>query len=155
MKKILAALVLVLLMIGSAFAEESDDVNAVIIGGADGPTAIYIAGEENAPIPDSVVYEYEGEGIGGMFTICFFEDGTYLYSEGPASSYIGIGEWTEDPETMIVTLKEDEQMCGSARLNRFMYVDEQHLQWVAESSDNFAYVTLEDGATFRTQPEQE
>lgn len=128
-------------------------MNAVIIGGADGPTAIFLAGNDKevmeTGIPDYDAYEYEGEGIGGTFVIWFYEDGSYAYCEGAASSYIGVGTWTADPETMTVTLVEDEEMCGSARVNRFAYADEEHLQWIANGSDNFVYITLTDGAAFQ------
>ena len=38
-------------------------------------------------------YIYEKEGIGGNFTIHINDDGTFLYHEGPLSSYLGIGIW--------------------------------------------------------------
>lgn len=41
-------------------------------------------------------YRYEGEGLGGDFTITLNADGTYSFTEGLLSSYAGGGTWYAD-----------------------------------------------------------
>ena len=48
-------------------------------------------------------YLYEGEGFMGNFTITLYNDGTFTYYEGMASSYIGIGSWEQNGDSIILT----------------------------------------------------
>ena len=110
------------------------------------------------PDTDSV-YRYTGEGIGGDFTITLSESGRFQYYEGMLSSYIGMGHWTV--EDGILTLKDDvglgkiiDNEDGTASfentegfVNRFKMEDGK-LVFIAEGSDNFLYVKLDDGAIF-------
>ena len=107
-------------------------------------------------------YVYDGEGAGGDFTITLSESGRFQYYEGMLSSYIGMGHWTL--EGGILTLTDDD---GVGRIidnedgttsfeetqgfvNRFKKEDGK-LIFIAEGSDNFLYVKLEDGAEFKRE----
>ena len=95
-------------------------------------------------------YKYLGEGCGGDFIITLCSDGTFQYYEGALSSYIGIGMWTID-ENNLTCLKDNEMhsIDGTpyVRTNYFYSVGNQ-LEWIAEGSDGFLYVDVEDGAVF-------
>ena len=90
------------------------------------------------------VYTYEKSGVLGNFTIAFFEDGTFHYTEGMASSYLATGKWTEKGN--ILTLTDDENL-GYKLVNRFRK-DGDTLYFIAEGSSNFLYVTVQDGERF-------
>lgn len=90
------------------------------------------------------VYTYEKSGVLGNFTIAFFEDGTFHYTEGMASSYHSSGKWTEKGN--ILTLTDDENL-GYKLVNRFRK-DGDTLYFIAEGSSNFLYVTVQDGERF-------
>lgn len=77
------------------------------------------------------------------FSITFYKDGTFQYYETPISSYLGIGEWEFDGD--IVTLSENRM--GFHKVNRFR-VTEDAIYYVADGSDNFMYVGLENGDKF-------
>lgn len=88
------------------------------------------------------VYTYEKSGVLGNFTISLFEDGTFHYTEGMASSYLATGKWTEKGN--ILTLTDD---GGYKLVNRFRK-DGDTLYFIAEDSSNFLYVTVQDGERF-------
>lgn len=90
------------------------------------------------------VYTYEKSGVLGNFTISLFEDGTFHYTEGMASSYLATGKWTEKGN--ILTLTDDENL-GYKLVNRFRK-DGDTLYFIAEGSSNFLYVTVQDGERF-------
>ena len=90
------------------------------------------------------VYTYEKSGVLGNFTISLFEDGTFHYTEGMASSYLATGKWTEKGN--ILTLTDDENL-GYKLVNRFRK-DGDTLYFIAEDSSNFLYVTVQDGERF-------
>lgn len=90
------------------------------------------------------VYTYEKSGVLGNFTIAFFEDGTFHYTEGMASSYHSSGKWTEKGN--ILTLTDDDEI-GYKLVNRFRK-DGDTLYFIAEGSSNFLYVTVQDGERF-------
>lgn len=90
------------------------------------------------------VYTYEKAGVLGNFTISLFEDGTFHYTEGMASSYLATGKWTEKGN--ILTLTDDENL-GYKLVNRFRK-DGDTLYFIAEGSSNFLYVTVQDGERF-------
>lgn len=85
------------------------------------------------------IYTYEGDGFGGDFTITIKENGTFEYYEGGLSSFIGRGTW--EREGNLVTLQE------RTKRHRFR-VTEEGLEFIAQDSNNFGYVQLEDGARF-------
>ncbi len=70
------------------------------------------------------------------------DSGMSQYYETPLSSLIGLGVFTLDGD--ILTIDD------SRSVNRFrMEEDGEKLVWLAEGSDNFTFVKLTDGATFR------
>lgn len=89
-------------------------------------------------------YLYEKEGIVGDFQITLFDDGTFTYYEGLASSYIGIGTWQQDGS--IITMRDDETF-GYAFVNHFR-LDGDSLIFIEEDSSNFIYVKVAGGERF-------
>ena len=89
-------------------------------------------------------YLYEGEGIMGSFTITLYNDGTFTYYEGMASSYIGIGSWEQDGDTITLT---DDGHGGYGLVNHFK-LDGDDLVFVDKDSANFVYVKVQDGEKF-------
>ena len=88
-------------------------------------------------------YRYEGEGFGGDFTITLSADGTYTFSEGPLSSYAGMGEWAVD----FGAVRMVEGETGFDLSFRFG-VEADALIYLADGSDAFPGVSLSDGARF-------
>lgn len=86
-------------------------------------------------------YLYEKEGFFGSFTVTLYNDGTFTYYEGMASSYIGSGTWEQEGDT--VTLSDSD----FAITNRFR-LEGDDLVFIADGSSNFIYVTVKDGETF-------
>jgi hypothetical protein len=85
---------------------------------------------------------YEGEGLqGDDFTITFNEY-TFSYSEGIASSHLGFGTWLIE-ENMITLVENDPEMKNNFEIN------DNQLTWLEKESDNFIYVKLTDGAVLR------
>ena len=93
-------------------------------------------------------YKYEGEGIGGDFTITLDADGTYTFYEGALSSYIGSGTWQVYDNA--VYLAEDE---GGFDLSFTFTAGENMLVYFAAGSDAFPYVKVKDGERFIRQAE--
>jgi len=89
-------------------------------------------------------YTYENEGIMGSFTITLYDNGTFHYYEGVASSYYGVGIWKQEGE--IVTLVDDEKM-GYPLVNTFR-LDGDDLIFMEQGSSNFIYVKVEEGERF-------
>ena len=89
-------------------------------------------------------YVYEGEGIMGSFTITLYDDGTFTYYEGMASSYIGVGSWEQDGNTITMT---DDGHGGYGFVNHFR-LDGDDLVFVDKDSANFVYVKVKDGEKF-------
>lgn len=93
-------------------------------------------------------FVYENEGFYGDFTITVNSDGTFSYCEGFASSYIGMGNWTIEQDTL--TLKNEEPILnGSHLVTNLFEIRKKKLIWREDGSDNFSYVKLKDGETFR------
>lgn len=84
-------------------------------------------------------YVYEKEGFYGDFKISVNNDGTFRYCEGLASSYIGMGEWQIDQNTITLT--------DGLFANTFE-IEKGKLIWRADGSDNFTYVKVKDGEAF-------
>jgi len=89
-------------------------------------------------------YVYENEGVMGSFTITLYENGSFTYSEGMASSYIGMGTWIQDGDIITLT---DREMAGDIRTNHFE-IDGEDLVFLAEGSSNFIYVKVQRGQRF-------
>lgn len=92
-------------------------------------------------------YRYEGEGFGGDFTITLNADGTYTFSEGLLSSYLGMGTWNTYYNAVYMTENEE-----TGYDLEFMFgVEDGALAYVAMGSDEFIYVKVPDGARFVRQ----
>ncbi len=87
-------------------------------------------------------FVWEKEGFGGDFTITLNADGSYQYYEGFLSSYIGVGIWTVENDTVTLT-----EQGGQDAVYRFA-VKNGALVYLADGSDNFLYVKAEDGDRF-------
>ena len=73
-----------------------------------------------------------------------YDNGTFHYYEGVASSYYGVGIWKQEGE--IVTLVDDEKM-GYPLVNTFR-LDGDDLIFMEQGSSNFIYVKVEEGERF-------
>ena len=89
-------------------------------------------------------YVYENDGFGGDFTITLNSDGTFEYYEGLLSSYIGMGDWTLDGDTVQLN---DTGMGTLVRTYRF-HVEDNALVYAADTSDAFLYLQVADGDRF-------
>ena len=89
-------------------------------------------------------YTYEKEGIMGDFTITLYNDGTFSYYEGMASSYLGFGSWTQNGDAITLT---DDGHGGLGLINHFEF-DKTDLIFVEEGSSNFIYVKVQNGERF-------
>ena len=89
-------------------------------------------------------YLYEKEGIMGSFTITLYDDGTFTYYEGMASSYLAFGTWKQEGDTITLT---DDGHGGYGLVNHFRR-DGDDLVFVEQDSDNFVYVKVKDGERF-------
>jgi len=89
-------------------------------------------------------YVYENEGILGSFQITLFDDGTFTYYEGNASSYFGTGTWKQDGSTITLT---DNELAGYSLVNHFK-LDGTDLVYIEKNSSNFIYVKVKTGEKF-------
>ena len=89
-------------------------------------------------------YLYEKEGIMGSFTITLYDDGTFTYYEGMASSYLAFGTWKQEGDTITLT---DDGHGGYGLVNHFKREGDD-LIFIAEDSANFVYVKVQDGERF-------
>ena len=97
------------------------------------------------------IYVCEEDGFGGDFIISLYGDGTFSYSAGPLSSYIGYGSWTLEDGTITLT---DVGMGDRESVYVFEY-ERGELVFEADGSDSFMYVALDDGARFSVMTELE
>lgn len=88
-------------------------------------------------------YRYEKDGVGGPFTIRLEEDGTFTYYEGSLSSYIGVGTWTLEGDTLCVT----DEGAGKGWKNYFR-AEKDALTFREEGSENFIYLKVAGGERF-------
>jgi len=95
-------------------------------------------------ITDGKTYVYENEGIMGSFTITLYNDGTFSYYEGMASSYLGFGSWKQEGDIITMT---DDGTGGYGLVNRFK-LNGNDLIFVEDGSSNFIYVKVQDGEQF-------
>ena len=124
--------------------EDATTTEILNIVNSDDWLQVPIGFEDSLSKMNGKTYVYEGNGIAGNFSITLFDDGTFSYCEGLASSYIGIGEWEQNGD--IVTLT-DMEMSGYSRVNHFK-VDGDVLIFISENSANFIYVKVKDGEKF-------
>ena len=89
-------------------------------------------------------YVYENEGILGSFTITLYDDGTFTYYEGNASSYFGVGSWKQDGNLITMT---DDGEGGYGLVNHFT-LDGNDLIFIEQNSYNFVYVKVKNGEKF-------
>lgn len=89
-------------------------------------------------------YVYEKEGFPDSFAITLYPDRTFTYYEGMLSSYIGVGSWKQDGDTITMT---DDGHGGYGLINHFK-LDGEDLVFVAQNSSNFTYVQVADGERF-------
>ena len=94
-------------------------------------------------------YVYENEGILGSFQITLFEDGTFTYYEGNASSYFGTGTWKQDGSNITMT---DNELAGYNLVNHFK-LDGSDLIFAEQNSSNFIYVKVKNGEKFHSTGE--
>lgn len=94
-------------------------------------------------------YKYEGEGFGGDFTITLNADGTYSFSVGLLSSYMGMGSW-------YVAYGAVYMYEGDTGFDlSFMFgIEEDSLIYLAGGSDPFPGIELPDEARFTRLKEE-
>lgn len=88
-------------------------------------------------------YRYEKDGVGGPFTIRLEEDGTFTYYEGSLSSYIGVGTWTLEGDTLCVTDEGAEKSWKN-----YFRAEKDALTFREEGSENFIYLKVAGGEKF-------
>ena len=98
---------------------------------------------EAGEVPLAGHYLCEQEGFGGPFTLMLREDGTFQYSEGYLSSYLGTGKWSLDGDT--VTLIDNDL---ETERRTYFTVNGATLLYDRARSDPFIYGDLPDGAKF-------
>ena len=98
--------------------------------------------EDEAFEPGGRSFVWEKEGFGGDFVITLNADGTYTYYEGGLSSYIGTGAWTVNNSVLTMT-----EATGYQKIFYFN-VKTNELVYIADGSDRFLYVNVEDGDRF-------
>lgn len=89
-------------------------------------------------------YVYEKGGFGGPFTVTLRGDGSFTYSEGLLSSYIGSGDWELDEDTLIL---RDTAVPGRSRSYSFL-VEDGELVFVKDGSSSFDFIGVSDGERF-------
>ena len=102
-------------------------------------------GKTDGDLRDAIAgktFVWEKEGFGGDFTITLNADGTYQYYEGFLSSYIGLGTWTVENGTVVLT-----EQGGQDSVYRFA-VKDGALIYESDDSDGFLYVDVTDGDRF-------
>ena len=96
-------------------------------------------------------FVYEKEGAGGDCNIKFNEDGTFLFSPGYLSSYLGGGTWKISGKRVILT-QENDGLSGK-RINCFRIAGND-LIYIEEDSDNFYGITVKNGEKFSLASEK-
>ncbi len=109
-----------------------------------------VADSSEIVLQNTRTYSYTGNtgmtyGRGWIeFGITLNPDGTYTWYESPISSYIGFGAYQIEDGILI---KRDDPRIGTERVNRFR-MEGDSLFFIADGSDNFSMVQLEDGEEF-------
>ena len=98
-----------------------------------------------APAPTLRGGVYEGQ----YFNITIdTETGVFRFLEALYSSHLSCGAYTVTDGVLTIRDPWPAETGPVDRVNRFR-VEDGALVWLAEGSDNFVFVTLTDGATFR------
>lgn len=105
---------------------------------------LHLSGIDEYPIGGKT-FVYEKEGFGSDFIINFYAGGAYEYYEGVLSSYIGAGRWEIEDDTVVMT----ENI--SKKVNH-LKINGNDLVYIADGSDNFYYLKVNDGEKFSVQP---
>ena len=100
--------------------------------------------EESLSRVNGKTYVYENEGFMGSFTIRLYDDGTFTYYEGSASSYFGVGTWKQNGDRITLT---DDRQVGYELVNHFK-LDGDTLVFIENNSSNFIYVKVKNGEKF-------
>ena len=95
-------------------------------------------------------YIYEKDGCGGSFTIDIKSDGTFFYYEGGLSSHVGVGEWTLAGDVICI---DDSSVYHEHK--HYFKIEEDHLAFIEEESNNFIYVKVKDGERFFKRSEEQ
>ena len=103
-----------------------------------------ILGVDRSAVAGKKFY-YEKEGFGGYCHIEFNEDGSFLYSPGVLSSYLGGGTWKISGDTVILTEKNEGE--GKTITNRFKIAGND-IVYIADGSDGLRYMEVKDGEKF-------
>ena len=103
-----------------------------------------ILGVDRSAVAGKKFY-YEKEGFGGYCHIEFNEDGTFLYSPGVLSSYLGGGTWEISEDTVILTEKNEGE--GKTITNRFKIAGND-IVYIADGSDGLRFMEVKDGEKF-------
>ena len=101
-----------------------------------------LGGIEASAAPLAGTYRLETGGFGGDFDLTIAADGTYTFYEGPLSSYLGGGSWSQWGAGLYLTERN-----GFA-LSFVLIPLEDALVFRAEGSDRFPCVDVPDGARF-------
>ena len=131
-----------------AVVQYQDDIRYYSIDRSDYPDAVALVHTPKDIADREVIgktYLYEKEGFMGDFQITLYENGTFTYYEGLASSYSGTGTWNQDGN--VITLRDDETV-GYALENHFS-LEGDELVFIERDSSNFIYVTVADGERFK------
>ena len=88
-----------------------------------------------------MTYLYEKEGFGGDFEITFNIDGTFQYSIGYLSSYIGSGTWEIMNTTVVMTENISDKIYHLKK-------QDDKLIYIADISDDFDGIKVKDGEKF-------
>ena len=130
-----------------AVVKYHDDIRYYSIDKSDYPDAVALVHTPKNITDRNAIgktYLYEKEGIMGDFQITLYDDGSFTYYEGLASSYLGTGTWHQDGN--IITLNDDETI-GYALVNHFT-LDGDSLVFIEKDSSNFIYVKVANGERF-------
>ena len=87
----------------------------------------------NASEVKGKTFVWEKEGFGGPFEISLFSDGTYQYSTGYLSSYIGMGDWTVEDGVLIMKGDSD---FGETNVYKFR-IRKDCISFIATDSSQF------------------
>lgn len=124
-------------------ANDSEDVLYAFGAKFEANAAQYGVGADRKTV--GIRYVYENGGFMGTFTVTLYEDGTFIYSEGSASSYFGTGTWKQEGDRITLT---DDPLAGGGLVNGFQKKGND-LVYLAEGSTNFIYVKVKNGEKFR------
>jgi len=104
---------------------------------------------ENVKNGQEYLCEKPGFGFGSAsaFTLTLFDDGTYMYYEGPLSSFLGYGEYEKNDSIITIYTDIPAESGAIGRINKFA-MEGNRLRWIEDGSDNFSAVTLSDGIYF-------